>query len=168
MKCRIVHALQKYLLNPPITLLLALGLAPPGYRSSTIGRKTASRAALQSATDVSAASSGSWPNTVGRQDTSATSRVIVGCGSSFAMGCGRAGIRGRRMCCPRMIRASVNADLLVSCLEALRTPLVAASAEKSDSLVFGDGRPGLRNHRKFNGALRCDRRDGSSLSAAGG
>jgi deazaflavin-dependent oxidoreductase (nitroreductase family) len=41
MKRRIVHALQKYLLNPPITLLLALGLAPPGYALlETIGRKT--------------------------------------------------------------------------------------------------------------------------------
>jgi deazaflavin-dependent oxidoreductase (nitroreductase family) len=41
MKHRIVHALQKYLLNPPIKLLLALGLAPPGYALlETIGRKT--------------------------------------------------------------------------------------------------------------------------------
>jgi hypothetical protein len=31
MKHRIVHVLQKYLLNPPIKPLLALGLAPPGY-----------------------------------------------------------------------------------------------------------------------------------------
>jgi deazaflavin-dependent oxidoreductase (nitroreductase family) len=41
MKRRIVHALQKYLLNPPIKLLFALGLAPPGYALlETIGRKT--------------------------------------------------------------------------------------------------------------------------------
>lgn len=41
MKRRIVHTLQKYLFNPPITLLLALGLAPPGYALlETIGRKT--------------------------------------------------------------------------------------------------------------------------------
>jgi deazaflavin-dependent oxidoreductase (nitroreductase family) len=41
MKHRIVHALQKYLLNPPIKLLLALGLAPPGYAFlETIGRRT--------------------------------------------------------------------------------------------------------------------------------
>lgn len=41
MKHRIVHALQKYLLNPPIRLLFALGLAPPGYALlETIGRKT--------------------------------------------------------------------------------------------------------------------------------
>src|SRR5216684_6034226 len=31
MKHRVVHALQKYLLNPPIKLLFAMGLAPPGY-----------------------------------------------------------------------------------------------------------------------------------------
>jgi deazaflavin-dependent oxidoreductase (nitroreductase family) len=31
MKHRIVHGLQKYLLNPPIRLLFALQLVPPGY-----------------------------------------------------------------------------------------------------------------------------------------
>lgn len=41
MKHRIVHLLQKYPLNPPIKLLFALGLAPPGYPLlETIGRKT--------------------------------------------------------------------------------------------------------------------------------
>ena len=41
MKHRIVHALQKYALNPPIKLLLALGIAPPGYALlETIGRKS--------------------------------------------------------------------------------------------------------------------------------
>lgn len=41
MKHRVVHILQKYLLNPPIKILLALGLAPPGYAFlETIGRKT--------------------------------------------------------------------------------------------------------------------------------
>jgi deazaflavin-dependent oxidoreductase (nitroreductase family) len=41
MKYRIIQSLQKYLLNPPIRLLLAAGLAPPGYALlETIGRKT--------------------------------------------------------------------------------------------------------------------------------
>ena len=41
MKHRIVHALQKYVLNPPIKLLFALGIVPPGYALlETIGRKT--------------------------------------------------------------------------------------------------------------------------------
>jgi deazaflavin-dependent oxidoreductase (nitroreductase family) len=41
MKHRIVHALQKYFLNPPIKVLLALGVAPPGYALlETIGRKS--------------------------------------------------------------------------------------------------------------------------------
>jgi deazaflavin-dependent oxidoreductase (nitroreductase family) len=41
MKHRIVHALQKYLLNPPIRLLFEIGIAPPGYALlETIGRKT--------------------------------------------------------------------------------------------------------------------------------
>ena len=41
MKQQIVHALQKYLLNPPIKLLFAIGVAPPGYALlETTGRKT--------------------------------------------------------------------------------------------------------------------------------
>src|SRR2546425_6130733 len=41
MKHRIVHLLQKYLLNPPIKLLFAIGVAPPGYALlETTGRKT--------------------------------------------------------------------------------------------------------------------------------
>ena len=42
MKYRIIHLLQKYVLNPPIKLLFALGIAPPGYALlETVGRKTA-------------------------------------------------------------------------------------------------------------------------------
>jgi deazaflavin-dependent oxidoreductase (nitroreductase family) len=41
MKHRIVHFLQKYLFNPPIKFLFAIGLAPPGYvLLETTGRKT--------------------------------------------------------------------------------------------------------------------------------
>lgn len=41
MKHQIIHTLQKYLLNPPVRLLLAIGLAPPGYALlETIGRTT--------------------------------------------------------------------------------------------------------------------------------
>jgi len=41
MKHRVVHTLQKYFLNPPIKLLLAVGVAPPGYALlETIGRKS--------------------------------------------------------------------------------------------------------------------------------
>jgi deazaflavin-dependent oxidoreductase (nitroreductase family) len=41
MKYRIVHALQKYLLNLPIKLAFAMGLALPGYALlETTGRKT--------------------------------------------------------------------------------------------------------------------------------
>jgi len=41
MKHRIIHFLQKYLLNPPIKLLCAIGFAPPGYALlETTGRKT--------------------------------------------------------------------------------------------------------------------------------
>lgn len=41
MKHRIVHAFQKYVLNPPIKLALAIGLPLPGYALlETKGRKT--------------------------------------------------------------------------------------------------------------------------------
>jgi deazaflavin-dependent oxidoreductase (nitroreductase family) len=41
MKHRIVHVLQKYIFNPPIKLLFALGLVPPGYALlETVGRKS--------------------------------------------------------------------------------------------------------------------------------
>jgi deazaflavin-dependent oxidoreductase (nitroreductase family) len=41
MKHQVVHVLQKYVLNPPIKFLFALGIVPPGYAPlETIGRKT--------------------------------------------------------------------------------------------------------------------------------
>ena len=41
MKHRIVHFVQKYLLNPPIKLLFAIGVVLPGYALlETTGRKT--------------------------------------------------------------------------------------------------------------------------------
>jgi hypothetical protein len=41
MKHRIIHTLQKFLLNPPIKLALAMGLPLPGYALlETTGRKT--------------------------------------------------------------------------------------------------------------------------------
>jgi deazaflavin-dependent oxidoreductase (nitroreductase family) len=44
MKRQVLRLLQKYLLNPPIRLLLALGLAPPGYAViETIGHASGQR-----------------------------------------------------------------------------------------------------------------------------
>jgi len=41
MKHRIIHLLQKYILNPPVKLLFAVGIVPPGYALlETTGRKT--------------------------------------------------------------------------------------------------------------------------------
>lgn len=41
MKYRIIHLLQKYYLNPPIKVLFAIGIAPPGYALlETTGRKS--------------------------------------------------------------------------------------------------------------------------------
>jgi deazaflavin-dependent oxidoreductase (nitroreductase family) len=41
MKHQIVHTLQKYVLNPPIKMLFAIGVVPPGYALlETIGRKS--------------------------------------------------------------------------------------------------------------------------------
>jgi len=46
MKHQIVHAVQKYVLNPPIKLLFAMGVAPPGYALlETTGRKVEQYAA---------------------------------------------------------------------------------------------------------------------------
>jgi deazaflavin-dependent oxidoreductase (nitroreductase family) len=40
-KYRLIHPLQKYFLNPPIRILFAMGIAPPGYAVlETVGRKT--------------------------------------------------------------------------------------------------------------------------------
>jgi deazaflavin-dependent oxidoreductase (nitroreductase family) len=41
MKHQVLHALQKYVLNPPIKLLFAIGIVPPGYALlETTGRTT--------------------------------------------------------------------------------------------------------------------------------
>ena len=41
MKYRIVHFLQRYVFNPPVKLLFAVGLVRPGYTLlETVGRKT--------------------------------------------------------------------------------------------------------------------------------
>jgi deazaflavin-dependent oxidoreductase (nitroreductase family) len=41
MKYRIIHLLQKYYLNPPIKVLFAIAVAPPGYALlETTGHKT--------------------------------------------------------------------------------------------------------------------------------
>ena len=41
MKQRVIHLLQKFVLNPPIKLLFVLGIFPPGYALlETVGRKT--------------------------------------------------------------------------------------------------------------------------------
>jgi deazaflavin-dependent oxidoreductase (nitroreductase family) len=41
MKHRVVHLLQKYVMNPPIKAMLSLGVAPPGYAFlETTGRRT--------------------------------------------------------------------------------------------------------------------------------
>jgi len=41
MKHRIIHLLQKYLLNPPVKFLFAIGMAPPGRALlETTGHKT--------------------------------------------------------------------------------------------------------------------------------
>jgi len=77
MKHRIVHALQKYFLNPPIKVLLALGVASPGDALlETIGRKGGKPVVLRWAMAALAASSGLWLSTAETPDASATSRTI--------------------------------------------------------------------------------------------
>jgi len=64
MKHQIVHALQKYVLNPPIKMLFALGMAPPGYALlETSGRKTGKAGRTPVGDAASAISSGSWQST---------------------------------------------------------------------------------------------------------
>jgi hypothetical protein len=58
MKHQIVHTLQKYLLNPPIKLALAMGLPLPGYASKPQGARAENHVARQWGMDVSATSSG--------------------------------------------------------------------------------------------------------------
>lgn len=82
MKHRIVHALQKYLLNPPIKLFFALGTAPPGYALlETTGRKTgnARRTPVDNGRIGGAVldHSGAWHE---RNATSATFRLTRACG----------------------------------------------------------------------------------------
>jgi hypothetical protein len=59
MKHQIVHTVQKFLLNPPIKLALAIGLPFPGYAllERMEGRRE-SHAARQWAMDISETSSG--------------------------------------------------------------------------------------------------------------
>lgn len=41
MKLRLVRALQRYLLNPPVKMLFRLGVVPPGYALlETVGRRS--------------------------------------------------------------------------------------------------------------------------------
>jgi len=77
MKHRIIHTLQKFLLNPPIKLALAVGLPLPGYALlETKGRNTGKPAARLLAMDMWETSSGLSQSTAWRLDTSATLNVI--------------------------------------------------------------------------------------------
>jgi hypothetical protein len=65
MKHQIVHALQKYLLNPPIKLALAIGLPLPGYALlEPRGGRGVSHDARQSEMGASETSSG-WSLSMG-------------------------------------------------------------------------------------------------------
>jgi hypothetical protein len=81
MKHRLVHPLQKYVLNPPIRLLFALGIAPPGYGLlETIGARQESLGVLPPATDELAINFGSWPSAERKPDMFAILRGIRVCG----------------------------------------------------------------------------------------
>jgi hypothetical protein len=81
MKHRIVHALQKYVLNPPIKLLFAIGVVPPGYAlRETIGRKSGKPRRTPVGDARVAIGSGLWQSTAYRQDTSAILHTTRACG----------------------------------------------------------------------------------------
>ncbi len=64
MKRRIVHALQKYLFNPPIKLLFAIGIGRPGYALlETVGRKSGKSRRTPVGDGASAGNSGWWRST---------------------------------------------------------------------------------------------------------
>jgi len=77
MKHRIVHTLQKYVLNPPIKLALSVGLPLPGFALlETKGRKTGKPRRTPVGDGRIEASSGWWQSMARRRDTSATLSVI--------------------------------------------------------------------------------------------
>ena len=64
MKHRIVHTLQKYVVNPPIKFLFAMGIAPPGCALlETTGRKTGRPRRTPVGDGLVAISSGLWLST---------------------------------------------------------------------------------------------------------
>lgn len=120
MKHQIVHTLQKYLLNPPIKLALAMGLPLPGYALlETTGRKTGK----PRRTPVGDGRIGNqfWlvaEHGMGRH-TSATFNLIcmydLNCVTDLELD----GTRALLICSPTMIRMSVNTGWRISCQAAL-------------------------------------------------
>ena len=121
MKHRIVHLLQKYFLNPPIKILFAIGIVPPGYALlETVGRKTGK----PRRTPVGDGRVGNQFWIVAEHGVKAgyvrniqtNPRVRLKLREDFAL----AGITARRTSSTMMMRASGSGGLRVSCLRAPR------------------------------------------------
>ena len=116
MKHRIVYTLQKYVLNPPIKLALALGLPLPGYALlETKGRKTGK----PRRTPVGDGRIGNqfWlvaEHGIKAGDVRNIERDPHLC-LKLREGCGIAGTRALRIFSWTTIRVSVNAGWRISC-----------------------------------------------------
>ena len=138
MKHRIIHTLQKYLLNPPIKLALALGLPLPGYALlETKGRKTGK----PRRTPVGdghignqfwlVAEHGMKAGYVRNIERDPHVRLKLRDGLKELDG-----TRALLICSPTMIRVSVNAGWRISCQAAPGMRGRCASSEQNSSL-FG-------------------------------
>ena len=114
MKHQVVHMLQKYVLNPPIKMLFAMGVAPPGYALlETVGLK--SRKARRTPVGDGwigyqfwlVAEHGAKAGYV--RNIAANPSVRLNC----VMGFWPAGIREKRSCFRTMMRGSARGGLLV-------------------------------------------------------
>jgi hypothetical protein len=117
MKHRIVHAVQKYVLNPPIKLLFALGVVPPGYALlETTGRKTGK----PRRTPVGDGRIGGQFWIVAEHGMNAGYVRNIACNPCVRLklqgkACALAGTAGPRTCCQRTTRVSVIGGLPVNC-----------------------------------------------------
>jgi deazaflavin-dependent oxidoreductase (nitroreductase family) len=131
MKHQLIHALQKYVLNPPIKLLFALGIVPPGYALlETIGRKTGKARS----TPVGDALVGRQFWIVAEHGMKAGYVRNIKQNPRVRLKL-REGLRARwhtarRTCSGTMIHVRANAGLLVRCLAAERMRLGASVRDR--------------------------------------
>ncbi len=134
MKHRIVHLLQKYFLNPPIKILFAIGIVPPGYALlETVGRKTGKPRRTPVGDGLVGnqfwivAEHGVKAGYVRNIQTNPRVRLKLreNCVKGFAF----AGTTARRICFRKMIPGSASGGLLLNCRAAPRMQASCAYLE---------------------------------------